>query len=185
MTRAGPVNAIANQLTRRLSLEHGVRFKPLGSVDTLAVCSISGLFPLQESSSIFVFQVLGSIAIMLPVRRVGPVGAFPAAQAQQTTGAQVPRQYTLIINAHACRAVLTATSTRAKAKRRRLPQGVKAASRVAERCDPFARCLHKKPGLAKFGVPDRGRCAAPLLGSPCANPAAQVTAGTYASIWRF
>jgi hypothetical protein len=44
---------------------------------------------------------------MLPVRRVGPACAFPGARAQLTPGAQVPRQYTLIIKADACRAVLT------------------------------------------------------------------------------
>src|SRR5215469_5453032 len=37
-------------------------------------------------------SMFGSIAIMLPVKRVGPAGA----RAQQIPGAQVPRQYTLI-----------------------------------------------------------------------------------------
>src|SRR6516162_10227482 len=101
MTRAGPVNAIANQLTRRLSLEHGFRFKPLGSVNQVTVGLVRyarrvlDIWPLPSSGVQLdlCLSMFGSIAIMLPVRRVGPAGA----RAQQIPGAQVPRQYTLII----------------------------------------------------------------------------------------
>jgi len=77
----------------------------------------------------------------------------------------VPREYTPILNADACRAVLT---------------------RYLHATDPFARYLRRKrwdsPSLAFLTV-----AVAPRhhWAQPCANPAAQVTVGTCASIWRF
>ena len=160
MTRAGPVNAIANQLTRRLSLEHGFRFKPLGSVNQVTVGLVRyarrvlDIWPLPSSGVQLdlCLSMFGSIAIMLPVRRVGPAGA----RAQQIPGAQVPR-----------RCLLGRSHPLPPRDRKRNADPSHEASRPPRvSCDPFARCRPLEAlGLAKFGVPDRGRCAARLLGS--------------------